>query len=81
MFSTFDNLVEKHKAVQIHVTNLQLLGTKMFQIKNGIAPKLLNDITKVSNPTYDLRNKRDFVSNYAKTVYFSIEFLSYLSRK
>ena len=51
-FSSFENLLEKDKAVKIHVRNLQVLVTEMFKVKNGIASKIIIDIFKLSNPTY-----------------------------
>ena len=53
----------------------------MFKVKNGIAPKIITDMFKLSNPTYNLRNKRDFVSNHKQTVYLGTESLSYLGPK
>ena len=49
----------------------------MFIVKNGIAPKILSDIFKLSKSTYNLRNKIDFVSNHMKTVYFGSESIFY----
>ena len=49
----------------------------MFKVKNGIAPKILSDIFKLSKSTYNLRNRRDFVSNHMKTVYFGSESIFY----
>ena len=71
----------KDKAVKIHVKNLQVLLTEMFKVKNGIAPKIISDIFKLTNPIYNLRNKRDFVSNHETTVYFGTESISYLGPK
>ena len=45
-------------AVKIYVRYLQVLLTEMFKVKNGIAPKIIGDIFKLFNPTYNLRNKR-----------------------
>ena len=53
----------------------------MFKVKNGIAPKILSGIFKLYNPTYNLRKKRDFVSNHVKTVYFGTESLSQVGSK
>ena len=39
---------------------------------------MISDIFELSNPTYNLRNKTDFVSNH---VYFGTESLSYLGPK
>ena len=53
----------------------------MVKVKNGTAPKIISDIFRLSNPTYNLKNKRDFVSNHENTVYFGTESLSYLVPK
>ena len=53
----------------------------MFKVKNGIAPKIISDIFKLTNPIYNLRNKRDFVSNHETTVCFGTESISYLGPK
>ena len=79
--SSFENLLEKDKAVKIHARNLQILVTEMFKIKNGLAPKIISDIFKLSNPTYNLKNKRDFVSDHVEMVYLGTESLSYLGPK
>ena len=80
-FSSFENLLEKDKTVKIQVRNLQVLVTEMLKVKNGIAPKIISDIFKLSNPTYNLRSKRAFVSNQVETVCFSTESLSQLPPK
>ena len=77
-FSTFENILENDKAVKIHVRNLQILVTEMYTVKNRISPKIISDIFKLSNPTYNLRNKKYFVSSHVETVYFGIASLSYL---
>ena len=56
-FSYLENLLERDKAVKIHVRNLQVIVTEMFKVKNGVAPKTVSDIFKLSNPTYNLTNK------------------------
>ena len=80
-FPAFENFLEKNKVIKIHFRKLQVLVTEMFKVKNGVAPPIISDVFKLSNPTYNLRNKRDFVSNHVKTVYFGIESLSYQGPK
>ena len=53
----------------------------MFEVKSGIAPKLTSNIFKLSNSTYYSINKKEFVLNHVKKVYFSTESLSYLGPK
>ena len=42
---------------------------------------MTSDMFKLSKSTYNLRNKKDFVSNHMKTVYFGTESLSFLDPK
>ena len=79
-FYPFKNLLEKDTAAKIHVRNLQVLVTEMFKAKNCTTPKIISGIFKLSNPTYNLRKKRDFASNHVKTIYFCIQSLSYLGQ-
>ena len=80
-FSSFENLLEKDKAVKYPGRNLQVLVAEIIKLKNGIAPKIVSGIFKLSSPTYNLGNKRDFVSNHMKTLYFGTESLSSLGPK
>ena len=80
-FSSFENLLEKDKAVKYPGRNLQVLVAEIIKLKNGIAPKIISGIFKLSSPTYNLGNKRDFVSNHMKTLYFGTDSLSSLGPK
>ena len=80
-FSSFENPLEKDKAVKSPVRNLQVLVAEIIKLKNSIAPKIISGIFKLSSPTYNLRNKRDFVSNHMKTLYFGTDSLSNLGPK
>ena len=80
-FSSFENLLEKDKAVKYPGRNLQVLVAEIIKLKNGIAPKIISGIFKLSSPTHNLGNKRDFVSNHMKTLYFGTESLSSLGPK
>ena len=73
-FSSFENPLETVKG---HVRNLQVL----IKLKNSIAPKIISGIFKLSSPTYNLGNKRDFVSNHMKTLYIGTESFSSLGPK
>ena len=35
----------------------------MFEIKNGLPPKIVSDMFKFCSPTYNMRNERNFVSD------------------
>ena len=41
---SFDNLLEKDGTVSIHVTNLQILATKMFAISKNFSLPLMSEL-------------------------------------
>ena len=57
---------------------IKVLVTEMNKIKNGIAPKITSSIFKFSNPTYNLRNKKDFVPNHVKYTLVLSHFLNWV---
>ena len=57
--STFEELLNIDKSVVIHVRNLQVLGTKLYKVRHGLAPELMNDIFKKSNVTFNFRKKKN----------------------
>ena len=44
--SLFAELLEKDNSVTVHQINLQILAIEMSEIKNNLAPKLMNDVLK-----------------------------------
>ena len=60
-FSAFGNLFEKGEVVKIHARNLQVVVTKMFKVTNGIVPKIISKMLKLSYPINILRNKPGWV--------------------
>ena len=58
LYLSFDKLLIKDKSVTIHQGNLQLLGTEIFKVKNGVSTGLIDIFLFVSEPC-DLRNNRE----------------------
>ena len=56
--SSFQQLLDKDQTVTIHHRNLQRLVTEMYKVKNGISPKMMNNIFNEIPNTYSLRNNR-----------------------
>ena len=55
--SSFEDLLNKDKSVTIHQRNLQQLAIKIFEIKIGIAPIIMNEIfTFVKSNTSNLKS-------------------------
>ena len=60
---TFQELLEKNKAVSIHQRNLQTLATEIYKARKKISPEVVNSLFEFTNKNYNLRNasilKRD----------------------
>ena len=49
--STFEQLVNIDKTVAIHYRNLQRLATELYKVHHGLAPELMNGISKKRDVT------------------------------
>ena len=55
---TFEQLLEKDKSVKIHDKNLQKLAVEMYKAKHNLSPVPVQDLFKLQDVPYELRNKR-----------------------
>ena len=53
----------------------------MFQVKNGVAPSLLEENFQIANPNCNLQNKVEFKPHNVKTLSFGTESLAFLNLK
>ena len=53
--SSFRGLLERHKSVTIREKNIQVLLTDIFEVKRGVAPEIMIEISKLEGHSYDLR--------------------------
>ena len=58
--STFEQLVNIDKTVAIHHRNLQRLATELYKVHHGLAPELMNGISKKRDVTCSFRNISTF---------------------
>ena len=79
--STFESLLQRDNSVTIHSRNLQLLATKMYKLRNGLAPKIMEDLFPLREINYNIRGCNVFKSSHANTVYFGKETLSFRGPK
>ena len=75
--SSYDELLSKQDLVNIHVRNIQQLMIEIFKCLKGISPPIMNDIFRLRNIPYTIRNLRDLDSWLPKTVYCGLETLAY----
>ena len=79
--STFQELLNKDKAVSIHHRNLQALATEMFKIHRGLSPDILREIIVPKISLYNLRRNNTFERRQVHSVYYGTESLSFLGPK
>ena len=48
--------MELNISVIIHHRNLQILATEIFNVKNGLAPKIMAEVYEIKEPHYNLHS-------------------------
>ena len=79
--SSLENLLKKDNSVSTHHRNIQVLATKMFKVKNNIAPKILKELFATKMSSYDLRNNDSFKRKRVNSAWHGNELVSYLGPK
>ena len=79
--STFEEKFNIDKSVTTHRRNLQVLATELYKVRHGLAPKLMNDIFKKRNVTYNFRKNSTFEIRNIKSIYYGSETISFLDPK
>ena len=74
--SSYDKLLSKQDLVNIHVRNIQQLMIEIFKYLKGTSPPIMNDIFRLRNIPYTVRNPRDLDSWLPKTLYCGLEALA-----
>ena len=56
--------------------------TKIYKVKNGIAPEIMKDILELKNPLYNLKSSSNkFRRENVKTFHNGLQSLRFLGRK
>ena len=79
--STFAQLLVKDSSVSIHIRNLQILATEIFQARNNLSPLIVQNNFRTIEPAYNLRKDTIFESHRIQTQRYGIESLTYLGPK
>ena len=67
--------------MNIHRRNLQKIGTKIFNVKNGLSPEPMNDVFGFIKKTCSLRTTSHFRLRKIRTTKYGMKTLSYLGPK
>ena len=79
--STFEELLEKDKAITVHDHNIQLLATEMYKVKNDIQPNVLSEFVTNREHNYNSRQPSDFLRDKANSTNFGLESIRILGPK
>ena len=79
--SSFRELIMEGNYLNIYYRNLQKLVTEIFQVKTGLSPELMNNLSDFIEKPYSLRKTSPFRSRKIRTTNYDIETPSYLSPK
>ena len=71
--SNFTELLQKDNAVAVHQRSLQVLATKVYKVKIGLATKLIKEIFPLSTHAYNLRSPYEFGLENVMTVHYCTE--------
>ena len=77
--SSFNKLLEKDGSVSIHMRNIQILATEMYELINNLSTLILNGVFKRnSDSLYNLRQISQFSKSLVKSLHHGTESISYL---
>ena len=75
--SDFEALSRKSNDISCHQRNIQMLMIKHYKIKNKLSPLIMDSMLNRRNITYNFRHLQEFQSERKRTVFNSLETLSY----
>ena len=78
---SFKDLPRKGKSVSVHHRNIQVLATKMFKVKNNIAPGVMKELLRPKMSRYGLRSNNSFERRRGNSGRYDTESVSYLGSK
>ena len=78
--SSFKELLEKDHSVTVHHKNLQVFVTKIFKVKNHLAPDIIKVVFELKEPPYNLwPDSNHFTRRNVKTTYYGLSSVKHLA--
>ena len=75
--SDFEVLLENANEKQVHQKCIELLMIEIYKYLNGLSPDIMNDIFKLRENTYNLKNFHIFESENPRTKRFGLDCIAY----
>ena len=79
--SSFKELLETDKFVSIHIKNLQVLATEMFNVYRDISPPIVKQFFQARNNDYNLRQFSQFELPNVRSVFVEQKVFHFLAQK
>ena len=77
--SSFEELLQKDNSVTVHMKNLQYLATKIFRVKSGLSPIIMNEVFDFQeNESHNLGSGIHLASRNMHTAHFGTDTISSL---
>ena len=76
-FSDFETMLLNMNDITIHHRNIQTLMIELFKIKYDLAPPIMDSLLNRRTICYNFRNLQEFPSERKRTVFYSLETISY----
>ena len=78
---SFAKLLEKDNSVTIHQSNLQVLATETFKLKNGLGSEIMKEVFEIQNLAYNFHSEAThFRRENLKRTHYYIQSVRYLGR-
>ena len=71
--SSFREHFERDNSVTFHERNIQVLLTEIFKVKSRVAPKIMTEIFKFKDHSYDLRKNNLLERRFIKSCKYGSE--------
>ena len=71
--SSYNKRSSKQNLVNIHIGNIHQLRIQISKFLKGISPPIMNEIFRLRNIPYTIRNPRDLDGHFPKTLYCGLE--------
>lgn len=79
--SSFTEVLQKDSTVNVHQRDLQVLATKLYNVKTAITPDTTKELFPLSTHTYDLRSSYGLKVENTKTINHGTSSLSFTESK
>lgn len=78
--ANYDDLLQKDNFLGTHHRNLHISATEIFNLKNDLAPNIMEEVFQFREPLYKLRSEmRTFMTLKVRIMYRSLNSDTYLA--